>query len=743
MDCNKRKKNDTENNNTSNNNTNNNNNNNDSLRSYKKHKSTDSSEFDYNNTSSNTPSLVFTSNKDTNSCETVFWKVFRNKILFKLIFSNFKFKDNGHAIIRDKVKSGNYEFEDYNEVRLVISKITKDTKENREFYRQLFSANQYNNTNDDNHSFRNYSFWLQVIADGNNRTAFLEYNKLFQIDKRNISVNLNKKIGIGKKNLKLLKMKPFLESNGVTVTESISIYDIIGFFEYSQKFKELIKIYKFIIAENYRPKEKHNDTVQQLNHQLEINQFNTIQLKSTIHTISISNDQYLKPIIHNILKVLYSIYKLEFKYSNLFKPIEYYIFFKKKSRFEQVFTNRNLIIKNIKKPEYQHYRYLFTVINSDRCIEYQKKLVKSASLHTDCQRKRIYIENAIFSSNNLELIDLMFKYFGDTCCHLYHYLQLITKTEILDYFFNNHQELIFSDNNPLCMYADKKVMGHFEELMKSISRKFFIKLNARNSENLPNKDVFERLERALNNPTLYTFESNKDYPTNSINRYKSYILENLDYSTQDSAISMLEKHIEKYGGTEYFDIEPILKKAEFRNSHKFIYWILQDLSDQYIQSNISNEELTIKSGINTTNNQKYEIRIKRFTSWELLLFYCGRPNILYQNLNSNSQLMEHSLKFLYSNNNKVNLFLKLLYYISKSDLQSGVFNEILKRAAEIGLVSIFKTISTEHEYLYYEKNDETGLSIINDEHFFKLKLASGFISDLRFLSKYTSIFKQS
>ncbi|EGC33035.1 hypothetical protein DICPUDRAFT_81155 [Dictyostelium purpureum] len=715
----------------------------------KKRKRLETNNNSNNNTSSNTSSLVFTSNKDTNSGEDAFWKVFRNKFLFKLIFSNFKFKElfsygdligsryifrgfsNGDAIIRDKVKSGNYECKDFLDAILIISRITKDTKENREFYRQLFSSKQYHNTyNGDNHSFSNYSFWIQLFANESNRTAFLEYNKLFQVDKKNISVKLIKKIGISKKNLKLLKMKPFLESNGFTVTESLSVYDIIGCFEYSQQFKELIKIYKFIIAENYRPKEKYNDTVQQLNHQLEINQFNTIQLESTIEKISQSNDQYLKPIIHNILKVLYSIYKLKFQDLNLFKPIEYYIFFKEKARFEQVFT-----YKNPTKTKSKYYNYLFTVINSDSCIEYQKDLVKSVSPYISIS-ERFCIENAIFSSNNLELIDLMFKHFGNSCFFC-DYQPYITKTEILDYFFNNHQRLMFRVNSLLWIFVDNKVIDHFEELMKSVSRNFFIKLNPE-YVGYPIKDIFERLERALNNPTLYTFESNKDYPTNSINRYKSYFLEHMNYYKQDSAISMLEKHIEKYGISEYFDIEPILNTAGFRNCHKFIHWIFQDLSDQYIESNISNEELTIKSGINTTNNQKYEIKIKRFTSWELLLFYCGRPNILYQNLNSNSQLMENSLKFLFFNRIiRVNLFLNLLDYISKSDLQGEFFSKLLKKAARIGLVSIFKTISTKYEYLYYEKSDISGLSIINNKIFYELK-TKGFNSDLRFLSKYTS-----
>ncbi|EGC38111.1 hypothetical protein DICPUDRAFT_149199 [Dictyostelium purpureum] len=79
-----------------------------------KMKSIDSS--DINNTSLHTP------NKDTNRGEDASWKVLKNKFLFKLIFSNFKFKElfiyddlyglldffikfsNGDAIIRDKIK---------------------------------------------------------------------------------------------------------------------------------------------------------------------------------------------------------------------------------------------------------------------------------------------------------------------------------------------------------------------------------------------------------------------------------------------------------------------------------------------------------------------------------------------------------------------------------------------------------------------------------------------------------------
>ncbi|EGC29689.1 hypothetical protein DICPUDRAFT_158710 [Dictyostelium purpureum] len=177
-----------------------------------------------------------------------------------------------------------------------------------------------------------------------------------------------------------------------------------------------------------------------------------------------------------------------------------------------------------------------TVIKSDECIEFQMSLVKS--LHTiSCKTK---VEQAIFSSNNLELIYLMFKlYKDDLYGNFFRYLKFITKTEILDYIFDNHQELMFSDNNPLWICTNSKAMGHFENLMKSISRKFLIKSNLTitDFENTPSKDFFEGLERAVDNPTVYIFENNKNYPQNSINRYNSYFIK-LTNLTQDSAISL-------------------------------------------------------------------------------------------------------------------------------------------------------------------------------------------------------------
>ncbi|EGC38110.1 hypothetical protein DICPUDRAFT_149198, partial [Dictyostelium purpureum] len=676
----------------------------------------------YNYTSSHTP------NKDTNSGEAAFWKIFRNKFLFKLIFSNFKFKElfsyddlngslyifkkfsNGEAIFRDKIKSRNYVSRDFDDIESVIGKITKNTKENRDFYRQLFLIKK--------EEFSNYSYWVQVFVNVKNKAAFIEYNKLFQIDKRNISVKFNS----NKTSLKLLKMKPFLESNGVLVTEWLSIYDVIKGFCYSHKFKELIKIYKFIISQNYQPKEKYDNIVQQLNHQLKTNQFNDIQLKSTIHTLSESNDQFLKPIIHNILKVIGSVYNLKFNDSKLLKPLHYYIYFKEKSRFRQVFTNRRYILS-------MFYNDLLKVTNSSQCIEYQKNLIIS---NKNEPRRRRQIEEAIISSHNLELIDFMFEHFGCPYMNICLVLVLIKKTEIIDYFFNNHKELLFYDNNTLWIYADSKVIDHLEELMKSISRKFLIPWAPEYLTYIPsNIDFFQRLEKALNNPTLYILEGNENIPTNSINRYNSYI--SPLNSKPDSFISMLENHLEKYGISEYFDIKPILKRIQLHYWCKFIYWIFQDLSDQYIQSNISNEELTIKSGINTTNNQKYEIKIKCFTNWQLLLFYCGRSNILFQNLNSNSQLKENLFKRI--NLFRANVFPNFLDHLSKSDFQSEWFRRLLIIAAKNGRFEPFKVISIKHEYLYYEKNDKSGLPIINSNHFSILK-SKCVIDDLSFLSKY-------
>ncbi|EGC36535.1 expressed protein [Dictyostelium purpureum] len=693
MNCNNKRKNgDTTNNNTDNTNSNNNN---DNSISNKKYKSTDGSEFDNTNTSTNTPSLVFTSNKENDSTNEIrFWKVFRNKYLFNIIFSNFKFNQlfnyddlndchhiynkfsNGETIIRDKVKSGNYIIRDFN-AEFIVSVFTKNTQENREFYRTLFSNGLG--------TFRNYFIWVQAFVNHSNKTAFLEYLKNFKIDKTSFFVRSMKS---SKSIFKQVKMEDALKSNGFHFFKPKSVFDVIREFQFSQKLKKLINIYIYCIHENYQPKTKHNYLLEQLNTQLITILSDNIHLNSTIHTIAQSKDKFLIQTTYLTLKIIYSIFA-ERCQSSLTKPTSYHIYFRDKSKAEKIYAKRIESLNLSDEP--------LTVIKSDECIEFQMSLVKS--LHTISRKTKV--EQAIFSSNNLEPIYLMFKlYKDDLYGNFFRYLRFITKTEILDYIFDNHQELMFSDNNPLWIYTNSKVMGHFENLMKSISRKFLIKSNLTitDLENTPSKDFFEGLERAVDNPTVYIFEDNKNYPQNSINRYNSYFIK-LTNLTQDSAISLLEKHIKKYGISEYFDIENFLKN-ELHQSYKLIYWIFQDLTDEYIQSNLTKKELIIKSGINTTKNQKYEIKIKRFISWEMLLYYCGRTNILFQNFNS--QLKEEIFTDLLEKKFKVGVFLNLLDHLSYSDFNSENFKNLLNRAADFGVVRVFEKFSIFNYMFFYE-----------------------------------------
>ncbi|EGC36233.1 hypothetical protein DICPUDRAFT_78088 [Dictyostelium purpureum] len=708
------------------NNNNNNNNNNDKLISNKKYKSTDiSSEFDNIYTSTNTPSLVFTSNKENNNPgEIAFWKIFKNKILFNKIFSNFKFKElfnyrdlkdsghiltkfsNGEAIIRDMVKSGKFVFSDF-KLELIISVITQDTKENREFYRQLFSIYYHQNVD--------YSSWVQTFVKYHNKIAFLEFFKIFKLDKSKISVKVTY---FGKSIKKNLKMKEFVESNGVKVIETISVFDMITNFQYSQKLKWLISFILFCIDDNIQPKPKHIFIKELLFNSLDTIKSSTIYLNSTINEISQSKDKFLKEKTYYFLKYIYSIYAEKYK-KPLSKPTSYHIYFRGKYKIERIYSDRREFVYPSNVPP--------TFIKSDEFIDFQIKLIKFLPI----SYIKGVVEEAIFSSNNLVPIDLMIKRKGGCLYgYLINHLRNITKTEILDHFFNKHQELMFIDDNILWIYTNSKVMGHFENLMKSISRKFIVLLHFPKSDlkNTPSKDFFERLERAIDNPTVYNFAYNSMHPQNSINRYKSYFVK-LKYFNQDSAISLLDKHLKIYGISEYFDIETILKN-KLNQSYKLIYWIFQDLSDGYIQSNLLNEELTIKSGINA-NNEKYEIKIKRFTSWEMLLYYCGRTKFLYQNLDLNSKLKEQiflDLVFKF----KVRVFLNLLKHLTYSDFNHEYVKGIIYSIADLSVVRIFKKPLNENQPFYLELSDSSYRILTKTP--FRNPLAENFIGATHLIS---------
>ncbi|EGC30341.1 hypothetical protein DICPUDRAFT_157930 [Dictyostelium purpureum] len=567
-----------------------------------------------------------------NNVEIAFWKIFRNKIMFKLIFSNFKFSQlfnydriigtqyifnnfsNAKAIYKDKIKSKSYFIRNFKEVEFVIKKNTKNTKENAEFFTQLFSTYPYYCQDSIiPHNFDNTEYWLRYIVDCGNIPAYQAYTTLFKLNQRPIT-SILKNFQTDTPSLdKIYRMQAYLNSIGIKA-ELVSQYQVIQTLDYSYSFRRLIKLY------------------------------NT--------------------------------------------PIQYYIYFKELSKAN--FINNNRI--NNKSNNFNDYfiadhfnDVVLFYSNSDSCKDFQKQTIDSEYAKTATISESLAdYQRVVISTGDMVLIDYLFSKYNNFECFKEPYIKdtlpYIKKEEVFNYFYEK-VELINSDNNSLWINVNEQLIENYESLMKSASKKFIFKLYLESTKGLELKKV----ERALNNPSLYITEG-----LIGLTIFSFYFYLGLQSGEQEITISILEKLISYSHETEiklYFQITDM--KYSPRKTFKIFDWMLKDLSDQDIfKAAISNSTLIIKSGINPTYNKKYQIKVLA-KNWQFLLWKCGRFDIFFR-------IFKPVLytDFFIDDDNVTRYPLRLQdrFLFSKYTENKRFLSRIITQSAKKGIISVFKAI---------------------------------------------------
>ncbi|KAN0030833.1 hypothetical protein ACTA71_009478 [Dictyostelium dimigraforme] len=264
--------------------------------------------------------------KDVEPVEIYFWKVFRNIVIFKYIFSNFsnnkKFgyydligvdhnllqKSNSLEIILDNIKSNSNHQIIRNSrcMELIVNGIKKNNEKTKSFYNLLFSRYSSTSSSPQQSSIvqfdQNIDTWIRCMITNENLVALDQYIKFFKINsdiiKKSIEIHFKDRFfyTITYEKLKiynLLKSINSLPTLQIT-TFSSKLSELLPF---ENKFKKLIKTHKRLIEstnikeqqqqqinsnpDNKKYYEKLNKIILELN-EIQSTQFTNDQLNSTI-----------------------------------------------------------------------------------------------------------------------------------------------------------------------------------------------------------------------------------------------------------------------------------------------------------------------------------------------------------------------------------------------------------------------------------------------------------------------------
>ncbi|KAM9997560.1 hypothetical protein ACTFIY_007207 [Dictyostelium cf. discoideum] len=552
--------------------------------------------------------------KDVEPVEIYFWKVFRNIVTFKQIFSNFNNKQYGYydligcdgtflngktnslEIIIDNIKSNNNHqiIRNNKNIINIINKFKKNDEKTRSFYNLLFS--RYTSTSPTQLSStiqfdENIDKCIQTMIKNINYTALDQFIKFYKIDseviKKSIEIHIDPSF-FGNTTYDKLKIYNYLKSiNCLPTSHKLLPFistDLPVFLSFDNKFKKLIKSYKRLIEStnlqerieqqeqkekikihpnNKKYYEKSNQIILELN-EIQTSQFTNDQLNSTIknllnHTTSTSttnltiistasNKVNLKDIIKKYYKSIYLFFYCTdiSDYERIFrKPLLYYINFKN----ERVDKMYERVVNKWKGSNFDH-QLFFQNILKDTNIEKNEKfeLISNVLDNKYVRTFEKYEHNiffkAVFSSNDIELIDYLFKKIkqpnqtqketgypsiGKLIGNHYH---LIDKKEILDFYFQNYRDesILFDDQNECCKCIQLELIEHYEYLMDSIGKRCKLDFNFYYND----PKFLDRLNRAIVKPLVYSI---------SVNGYfddiVKWLIYNINNNNQNSIITFL------------------------------------------------------------------------------------------------------------------------------------------------------------------------------------------------------------
>ncbi|KAM9968523.1 hypothetical protein ACTFIW_002964 [Dictyostelium discoideum] len=223
--------------------------------------------------------------KDVDQLEIYFWKAFRNMIIFKNIFSNFKSKQfsyhdligidenflksysNSLEIIKDSIK-GNINHQiirNTNDILNIIKTLKKKDNQTISFYNTLFStfsSSSSTTTTTTTQSIKslifqfdeNIDIWIQRMILNENLVALDQFIKFFKINseilKKSIEMHIDPSFFnvFSYNNLKIYNyLKPINAIPTSHIKQRFSNIDLPESLSFDYKFKRLIKLYKLLV----------------------------------------------------------------------------------------------------------------------------------------------------------------------------------------------------------------------------------------------------------------------------------------------------------------------------------------------------------------------------------------------------------------------------------------------------------------------------------------------------------------
>ncbi|EEU04150.1 hypothetical protein DDB_G0295763 [Dictyostelium discoideum AX4] len=598
-----------------------------------------------------------------------FWKFYRNKYLNKIIYSNFEFSNiysydrlynvseilskytNGIEILKDKVKNNQYLF-----FEIKITGIIRETfpnlileliKKDELFYNQLFGNNEYYSKN-----FNLNELFIKIIQ-SSNLVALKSFIKLIYKKNKNKINKFNDNFKVF--NYKSLKMLKYIITIGGDKLLKNLEYGDIELFNNSFKLKHLIEILKF----SSQTMSSNNQINKEI---LESNLFTNQLKKLSINEIleeysSILNNNQQPEIKFKILELINLFYLIINKNENE-KPLNYYILFKNENEIE------NKIYQDYQQQEPQQ-----------RQIE-----LNPNSNETTSKRQEIeYLINSfILSSNNIELLDKVIK--ENNSINFYEKYKSITfsrilSIEILNYFFENYQDLFFNDLNLNWVNIESiKVFKHYKLLMKSLNRNLSIIINDSNHqiELIPNQ--FKTVSTNFKKPgelfldLLLNYNNNHLKEIPNLDLFKELIYNSLNYyNKQDSFIEILKTFKIKSSSFDFSLIE-----NENHNNYKIIKWLFSKTPTTFNEFKNSKKEIIINQNlkINSINNEQLFIS----------LFKIGYYKKIFQLLDNNQISRMNIINFHFPGNS-----IDTKYYIKYITVEyiDYLFNFIFNKKIEI------------------------------------------------------------
>ncbi|KAM9955178.1 hypothetical protein ACTFIR_009686 [Dictyostelium discoideum] len=630
-----------------------------------------------------------------------FWKFYRNKYLNKIIYSNFEFSNiysydrlynvseilskytNGNEILKDKVKNNQYLFFEIKITgiretfpNLILELIKKDEL----FYNQLFGNNEYYSKN-----FNFNELFIKIIQ-SSNLVALKSFIKLIYKKNKNKINKFNDNFKVF--NYKSLKMLKYIITigGGDKLLKNLE-YNDLELFNNSFKLKHLIEILKFS-SQTMSSNNQINKEILESN--LFTNQLKKLSINEILEEYSsiLNNKQQQPEIKFKILELINLFYLIINKNENE-KPLNYYILFKNENEIEnKIYRDLNDDHQHQEQQQRQ-YGYFFNLFKykSEKLNQLISNLLKRIeqnpnSNETTSKREEIFeylINSFILSSNNIQLLDKVIK--ENNSINFYEKYKSITfsrilSIEILNYFFENYQDLFFNDLNLNWINIESiEVFKHYKLLMKSLNRNLSIAINDSNYqiELIPNQ--FKTVSKNFKKPGQLFLDLLFNYNNNNhlkeilnLDLFKELIYNSLNYyNKQDSFIEILKTFKIKSSSFDFSLIE-----NENHNNYKIIKWLFSKTPTTLNEFKNSKKEIIINQNlkINSINNEQLFIS----------LFKIGYYKEIFQLLDNNQISRMNIINFHFPGNS-----IDTKYYIKYITVEyiDYLFNFIFKNKIEI------------------------------------------------------------